>query len=359
MTIMDATEYKPKALFSKKMVNKSRKVMLYDFSSEQLKNEEGYIEPDSLNPRIKNEYDQLSNEDLEQQILRNGQISDAIGRFITDEDGVIKYNKNGMPLISILDGLRRFSSCLRMNCNYSIVVGFFNDIESQEIINAAVNSQQDLSNLELGFHIDNIEQSQTRMLDNKEIVQILGYAKSRQAVSSARKALWIHRQYPTLFKIFPVISLVGKSTINKVNEIIQYAQKSHQIDKLIEFTESSAFQYNDSDDSVLSPHDLIEFDAKKNKVITNALAERVGFTKNKTNKSGEIEVNRHLSYSIKENGKPSPRTQHTTIIEADLKDEERILAERFLKILTESNQESLEFDIIEQFEMFLRRIEQE
>lgn len=353
----NTTQHQPKALFSKKIVNKSMKVMLYDFSSEQLKTEEVFIETDSLNPRIKNEYDQLPNEDLEQQILRNGQISDAIGRFVTDEAGVIQYNENGMPLISILNGLRRFSSCVRMNRNYSIIVGFFNDIEAQEIINSAVNSQQNLSNLELGFHIDNIEQSQIRLLDNKEIVQLLGYEKSRQAVSSPRKALWIHRQYPTLFNIFPVASLVGKSTINKVNELVKFAQDSHQIEKLIEFSKSSAFEYNDSDDSILSPNDLIEFDSKKNKVITNALAERVGFIKVTTKKSGDIEVNKHVSFSVKENTKSSPRSQHTIVIEADLKDEERVLTERFLKILTESNQDSSEYDITEQFELFLRRIE--
>jgi hypothetical protein len=357
MAKMNTTQYKPKALFSKKMVNKNRKVMLFDFSSEQLKSEEGFIKPDSLNPRIKNDYDQLSNEDLEQQILRNGQISDAIGRFVTDEDGVIQYNENGMPLISILDGLRRFSSCVRMNRNYSIIVGFFNDIEAQEVINSAVNSQQDLSNLELGFHIDNIEQSQTRLLNNKEIVQLLGYEKSRQAVASARKALGINRQYPTLFTIFPVASLVGKSTINKVNEIVKFAQESHQIEKLIEFSKSSAFEYNDSEDSILSPNDLIEFDSKKNKVITNALAERVGFIKVTTKKSDDIEVNKHVSFSVKENTKSSPRSQHTIVIEADLKDDERVLTERFLKILTESNQDSSEYDITEQFELFLRRIE--
>ena len=349
--------FAPKAAFNKTIANKKQKFNYYVLDEiALLKNKENeYISNDLLNPRLISSQSAVSNVDLDSQIIRNGQITDAIGRFITNEDGKIKYNEDGFPIIGVLDGLRRLDSCIRNNKPYSIMVGFFNDEEAQDIINSAVDAQEDLSCLELGFHISNIEQRFARTLETKELVEILGYSKSRALVSSARKAVKIHDKHPSLFGIFPVLSFVGKTTVNKLNEIVKFSENNLMIDELILFTKSNAFDYG-HEEALLTGHDLINYDSKKNTLIINALAERVGFVKESVKSSSSVEINSYLSLSIKDNDKIKQRSEKLTIFEADLNDEERVLAERFLKVLTERNMDD-NIDINEHFEVFFRRLE--
>jgi len=235
-------------------------------------------------------------------------------------------------------------------------VAYYDDNQAQEIINTVIDSQTVLSNLELGFHISNLEQKHNRKLENKELIDILPYKKSRQAISSAKKIYSIYSKYPTVINIFPVISMVGKETINKLDKIVDFAEKSLEMDKLKGFAESDAFNYK-LENAILSAHDLIEFDAQKNKSLTTALEEFIGYENPKKKKTvtNKIMINNHVTMAIEDNDK-NKRSLKTTLFEADLLDDERVYVERFLKVLTDKENDDT-FDLNNHCESFFRRLE--
>lgn len=350
--------FKPKASFKKKVGKVSKTVMYFEFSHEDLisNNNDSFLTPDTLNPRSLNEYSSIASEDIDVNIIKTGQISDAIGRFLADENGEIRYNSNGYPIIQILDGSVRLDSCYRSKESYSIMVAFYTDDEALDIISSMTDSQRELSNLELGFHIANLEQKHCKTLNNAELASILPYKKSRQAIIAAKKAHSIYLKYPSLISIFPVISFVGKGTTNTLSKVINFAEKNQLIETLLEFSNSSAFNYN-SEDSILSATDLLEFDSQKNKIILSSLSERVGYyeEESKSNKTETIEINEYISMWVEDNNNKKQRTPKHTNFKAELSDEERILAERFLKVLTERKDNKIDLKL--HFETFFRRLE--
>ena len=352
----DSTQFQPKYTFNKLIENKKHSVSLYQFSLEVLKNQE-CISVDELNPRLKNDYSAISNADLDHQIIRFGQIFDAIGRFVKDEKGQVQFDSNGYPLISILDGYRRFDCCARNNKEFSIIVGDFDDITSEIIIKSSFDSQQDLSCLELGLVINKLEIKNYRSLKLKEIEELLDYKKSRDAISFAKKAMRIYNTYPSIFNIFPVINLVGKTTISKLDKIIKFAEENYSIEILLDFVNSEMFDYG-SENALLSNEDLIEFNSQKNVIILEALIELIGYKETKKNKHIISNINDHITMQLSVNLKTVRRTPFLTTFEADLTDEERFITERFFSLLvSDTNNDQDNMSMTDKFKYFFRQFD--
>ncbi len=349
----------PRASFLFKIANEEVSVDLFAFEGPALtalNPASPFIYIDHLNPRIQNEFGSISNVDLEAQILKTGVISDAIGRYVLEDNGDIKYDENGYPYITVLDGSRRLDCCIRSGKRYPIRVGRFTDEQARMIIKSSIDSQLELSCVELGMHIENLECQYGRVLKTQEIIEILDYSKSRFAIAPAKKANEIRNKYPMVFNIFPVISFVGKNTVKKLADIIRFAEDALLIDKLLDFISSNAFHYNNSDDSILSSSDLVEFDNNKNSIIINALAEKIGYGEKQKKATQSVDLNKHISMLVKNNTKAIKRTNNVTLFEAELTDEERVLTERFMTILT-NGKINPDIDIEEHFEYFFRRLD--
>lgn len=364
MTLVQLTNTplkKPTVSFDKTIALINYKVDRYTFNSESIQDYDKENSPlvvDELNPRMKIGLSNISNIDLAQQIKKTGQITDAIGRYVLDANQNIQFDKKGTPLISIIDGSRRFDSCISEYQDFTIIVGYFDDFTTEQIIRSSFDSQQDLSCLELGLRIAKLESEKGKKISNKDLEVLLDYTKSHWVIGTAKKALDIFQQYPSLIKIFPVINFVGKATINKLRKLIDFALDQLTIEDLITFSKSEAFEYS-TEEAVLSAEDLSNFDAKKNSIIIQALSERIGYTDTKLAPPPSIEVNKFVTMTVKPNKKPHKKTSHLTIIDAEITDEERVLVERMLKVLTNPSlkNEMKDVDLNESFEVFLRSFE--
>lgn len=352
---------KPIASFKKSISGKSHRVDLYAFSKEQLKknNERNndFLHIDPLNPRLQTRYNAISNADLDAQIIRHGQIMAATGRYQTDKEGVVVYNDLGFPVIGILDGSRRFDCCQRNEAVFLIEVGCFDENIAESIVQSCVDSQQDLSSLELGIMIGELEIKAGRTLEAKEVNELLPYEKSKFAISHARKAMRLYSKYPSIFNVFPVISLVGKQTISKLDVIVKWAEDNHQMDILQKFCDSELFEY-ETEDSLFTFEELQDFDSKSNNVILDAMKERIGVKEKPAKKKITTDICDGISYELKANNKAVPRSEKLVIIEAELNDEERSVTESFFRTLTEisSSGQNQDVSLTKQFEMLFRQI---
>jgi hypothetical protein len=349
-------QFPPKSTFDKLIANEKYSVSLYQYSPEHLKNQ-SYITLDGLNPRLQNDYNAISNADLDHQIIKFGQIFDAIGRYVKDSKGQLQFNENGLPLIAILDGSRRFDCCVRNNQAFSIIVGDFDDITSEIIIKSSFDSQQDLSCLELGLVINQLESKSARTLKLKEIEELLDYKKSRDAISYAKKSMRIYDNYPGIFNIFPVINLVGKNTISKLEKIIQFAEENFSIDILLKFIKGELFDYG-QENALLSNEDLINLDSQTNAIILEALIERIGYKEKKKTNLVISNVNDYTTMQLKANMKKVCRTPHITMFEAELTDEERLITERFFNLLvSDKSKDNQDIPMSDKFEYFFRQFD--
>ncbi len=357
VSAISKTPIKPKASFCKLIDGRVFEVQLFQFSPEQLKvnQDNPFLDVDPLNPRLQTKYNAISNADLDFQIHNNGQIMDAVGRFQLDQNGHIKTTPEGIPFVNILDGSRRFDCCSRNGKPFSIVVGKFDDELANKIISSSFDAQLDLSCLELGLVIDELQTRKGRNLKAKEIIDLLDYKKSRDAVSDAKKALRIYKAYPTLLSIYPVISMVGKATVSKIDKIVKFAEERDLIEDLIKHSKSELYDYT-GESGILDNEDLMNFDAQKNAIITESLEERVGYVTNSNSKKAITKINDFVDMEIKANKKPVPRTTHQTAFNAELTDEERHIAERFFRLITDERlKDNPEISMLRQFEMFERQ----
>ncbi len=355
-----ANNIKPKVSFTKSIDNTPVKVDVYTFTKKHfdlLELGDQFIQVDELNPRIKSNYSAISNADLDTQIIRNGQVTEALGRYILDANGDIQYSNNGIPLIGILDGSRRFDCCFRNNQPFSIIVGQFNDKLSSSIVYSCVDAQQDLSSLELGIMIGSLEISQHKKLKTKELKKLLPYEKSKFAISHARKAMRLYDAYPKLFSVFPVLSFVGKQTISKLGEVVEWAVNNYQMETLLAFLDTELFDY-ETEESLLSFEELQNYNSKTNNVIIEAMRERIGVTTKPKTKKIVTDITDHISYELKLNNKEIPRSEKLIVIEAELTDEERSITERFLLLLTDEkiSKRNSDVSLTDQFEMLFRQL---
>jgi hypothetical protein len=354
---------RPIVSFKRSISGQKHKVDLYTIKKEHLvllKNQStDFISPDELNPRIQSRYNAISNADLDAQIIKHGQVTPAIGRYITDGKGEIKYSKDGYPIIGILDGSRRFDCCTRNDKDYTIEVGRFDQETSASIVGACVDSQQDLSSLELGILISELEVKHGRSLKEKEIKELLPYEKSKFAISNARKAQRLYSEYPTIFEVFPVISLVGKTTISKLDNIISWANDNFQIETLLNFCKSDIFDYDvEHEDPLFTFDDLQNFDAKSNNIILAAMSERLGIPAPAPKRKVLTDISDYVGYELKPNDRSVPKTEKLVVIEAELTDEERHITEAFFRTLHDPmvQKGSKDITLFRRFEMLFRQL---
>lgn len=354
---------RPIASFKRRISGLQHKIDVLTFKEDDLRKLSGkssdFLFPDELNPRFQSRYKSLSNADLNAQVIKHGQVSPAIGRYLTDKDGNINYNDNGYPIIGILDGSRRFDCCFRNYKDFTIEVGHFNNEISSDIIGACVDAQQDLSSLELGILISELELKYGRNLKEKELKELLPYEKSKFAISNARKAQRLYTEYPKLFDVFPVVSLVGKTTISKLDHIVKWANDNFQMETLLKFCDEDIFDYEvEHDDPLLSFEELQNFNAKSNNIILGAMHERLGIPDKEPKRKVLTNVTDYVGYELKSNNKAVPKTEKLVVFEAELTDEERFITESFFKLLhdPEVQKGSKDVSLTRRFEMLFRQL---
>ncbi len=328
----------PVVSFQRNICNSRHRLDLYTFKSKDFKylTSKGVLSlsPDELNPRYQSKYNAMSNADLDAQIIKHGQISPAIGRYLLSSEGKIQFDDNGYPIIGILDGSRRFDCCVRNDTDFTIEVGEFDEEIASYVVEACVDSQQDLSSLELGILIGDLESKAGNKLKEKELKELLPYQKSKTAISNARKAQRLHTQYPKLFKVFPVISLVGKTTISKLDKIVTWAEDNFQMETLLTFCGSELFDYElVQDEPLFSEEELQNFNAKSNNLIFEAMRERLGIPLLTPNRKVLTSINEFVDYELKMNNKETPKTEKLVVYEAQLTDEQRSITQKFFEVL--------------------------